>query len=71
MIMLQAFQYSAFPQSLKLRHFLLFAIGLLTVLVLPILLGFMPAVEVSAMNQGIDPTNIAVSLTHQEPNFYQ
>jgi hypothetical protein len=71
--MLQSFQFSA----LAARYVILFAIGLLAALVLPLMTLSMGHPEASysmpleQMTQGINPTNIAVSLTHQEPNFYQ
>ncbi|NJM46462.1 MAG: hypothetical protein HC860_10000 [Alkalinema sp. RU_4_3] len=75
--MLQSFQSSAFLQSLKMRYVILFAIGLLLAFVLPLIALSMGNAEASysmplqQMNQSIDPTNMSVSLTHQEPNFYQ
>jgi hypothetical protein len=76
--MLQSFQFSALAallQSLKMRYVILFAIGLFTAFVLPMMALYLTNAEVSMpfdqMIQGIDPTNMAVSLTHQEPNFYQ
>jgi hypothetical protein len=71
--MLQSFQFSA----LAVRYVILFAIGLFAALVLPLMTLSMGHAETSyampfeQMTQGIDPTNMAVSLTHQEPNFYQ
>jgi uncharacterized SAM-binding protein YcdF (DUF218 family) len=71
--MLQSFQFSA----LAVRYVILFAIGLFAALVLPLMTLSMGHPEASysmpleQMNQGIDPTNVAVSPTHQEPNFYQ
>jgi hypothetical protein len=79
--MLQSFQSSplvALLQSLKLRYIISFAIGLFAAFVLPLVTLYMINAEASSysmpleqMNQGIDSVNRAVSLTHQEPNFYQ
>jgi hypothetical protein len=76
--MLQSFQFSALAallQSLRMRYVILFAIGLVVAFVLPMMALSMTSTESSMpfdqMIQGIDPTNMAVSLTHQEPNFYQ
>jgi uncharacterized membrane protein (DUF485 family) len=75
--MLQSFQFSALAallQSLKIRYVILFAIGLLVAFVLPMAALYMNAeasMPFDQMTQGIDPMNMAVSLTHQEPNFYQ
>jgi hypothetical protein len=72
--MLQSFQSSA----LAARYVILFAIGLLAALVMPLVTLSMGASEASSyfmpleqMTQGIAPTGMAISLTHQEPNFYQ
>jgi hypothetical protein len=75
--MLQSFQSSAFLQSLKLRYVILFAIGLFVAFALPLLTLYMINAEapysmpLEQMNQGVNLSNMAVSLTHQEPNFYQ
>jgi uncharacterized membrane protein (DUF485 family) len=76
--MLQSFQSSALAallQSLKMRYVIMFAIGLLVAFVLPMMALYMTNAEASMpfdqMTQGIASTNMAVSLTHQEPNFYQ
>jgi hypothetical protein len=69
--MLQSFQSS----GLAARYVILFAIGLVVAFVLPMMALSMTSTEASMpfdqMTQGIASTNMAVSLTHQEPNFYQ
>jgi hypothetical protein len=69
-----------FRPSLALRSVLLFAIACFSAIALPLVAhdvtslsstASLPFQSVAAVSSSIDASNFPVSLTHQEPNFYQ